>query len=118
MFSGEMERTFLADVPGSAPKGKQRRVIKQRQSLAEKERGTTLFPLSRIKRIIKADKELEMMTNEACFMISVATVGAPPMELCAEPDELAGILHQAFHGGRVHESEVGQEKDCQLQGHG
>ena len=64
-----------ADIlPLAAPKEKKKRITKQRQSLAEKERGTTIFPMARIKRIIKADKELDMMSNEACFMIAVATV--------------------------------------------
>ncbi|KAL7424417.1 hypothetical protein Q5752_000099 [Cryptotrichosporon argae] len=52
---------------------KKKRIIKARQSLAEKASGTTLFPLSRIKRIIKADKELDMMTGEATFLVAVAT---------------------------------------------
>lgn len=52
---------------------KKKRVIKSRQSLAEKAKGTTLFPLSRIKRIIKADKELDMMSSEATFLVAVAT---------------------------------------------
>ncbi|RXK40568.1 hypothetical protein M231_02220 [Tremella mesenterica] len=55
------------------PKPKKKRIIKQRQSLAEKQPGTTIFPISRVKRIAKTDKELDMMTGEATFMISVAT---------------------------------------------
>ncbi|WRT70029.1 uncharacterized protein IL334_007022 [Kwoniella shivajii] len=50
-----------------------KKISKQRQSLAEKQLGTTIFPLSRIKKIIKADKELENMSSEATFMIAVAT---------------------------------------------
>ncbi|WWC64801.1 uncharacterized protein I303_107415 [Kwoniella dejecticola CBS 10117] len=50
-----------------------RKITKQRQSLAEKQLGTTIFPVSRIKKIIKADKELDNMSSEAVFMISVAT---------------------------------------------
>ncbi|ORX39435.1 histone-fold-containing protein [Kockovaella imperatae] len=64
------------DVEGgedAVPVEKKKRVIKQRQSLAEKQQGTTIFPISRVKKIIKADKELDMMTGEACFMIAVAT---------------------------------------------
>lgn len=53
---------------------KKKRIIKSRQSLAEKKIGTTLFPISRIKRIIKADKELDMMSAEATFLVAVATV--------------------------------------------
>ncbi|WWC72210.1 uncharacterized protein I206_106172 [Kwoniella pini CBS 10737] len=49
------------------------KINKQRQSLAEKQLGTTIFPISRIKKIIKNDKELENMSSEAVFMISVAT---------------------------------------------
>jgi DNA polymerase epsilon subunit 4 len=52
---------------------KKKRVIKSRQSLAEKEVGTTMFPIARVKRIIKSDKDLEMMSAEATFLISVAT---------------------------------------------
>ncbi|TXT15816.1 hypothetical protein VHUM_00319 [Vanrija humicola] len=52
---------------------KKKRIIKSRQSLAEKKIGTTLFPISRIKRIIKADKELDMMSTEATFLVAVAT---------------------------------------------
>ncbi|RSH86432.1 uncharacterized protein EHS24_004687 [Apiotrichum porosum] len=52
---------------------KKKRIIKSRQSLAEKAQGTTLFPLSRVKRIIKADKELDVMSSEATFLVAVAT---------------------------------------------
>ncbi|WWC95185.1 hypothetical protein V866_002040 [Kwoniella sp. B9012] len=50
-----------------------KKITKQRQSLAEKQLGTTIFPISRVKKIIKADKELDNMSSEAVFMISVAT---------------------------------------------
>lgn len=56
---------------------KKKRVIKSRQSLAEKKTGTTMFPIARVKRIIKADKDLDMMSSEATFLISVATVSSP-----------------------------------------
>jgi len=52
---------------------KKKRVTKSRQSLAEKAKGTTIFPLARVKRIIKADKELDMMSSEATFLVAVAT---------------------------------------------
>ena len=61
----------------SSEKSKTKRVIKQRQSLAEKQPGTTIFPISRVKKICKADKDLDMMTSEATFMVSVATVSHP-----------------------------------------
>ena len=53
---------------------KPKRLIKQRQSLADKQPGTTIFPMSRVKRIIKVDKDVETMSSEATFMIAVATV--------------------------------------------
>ncbi|EJT45609.1 hypothetical protein A1Q2_01001 [Trichosporon asahii var. asahii CBS 8904] len=56
---------------GEAPKKK--RVIKSRQSLAEKQPGTTIFPMARLKKIVKADKDLDMMTTEAVFLVGVAT---------------------------------------------
>jgi hypothetical protein len=59
---------------GGPSKKKVKRVIKQRQSLAEKERGTLVFPMSRIKKIVRADDELSMMSTEACFLVGVATV--------------------------------------------
>jgi DNA polymerase epsilon subunit 4 len=60
--------------PGA--KAKPKRVIKQRQSLSEKQTGTTIFPISRIKKICKADKDLDILTSEATFMVSVATVSS------------------------------------------
>ncbi|RSH91439.1 hypothetical protein EHS25_009738 [Saitozyma podzolica] len=69
----EGEGEEVEEVEDDQPKKPTKRPIKQRQSLAEKQPGTTLFPISRVKRIIKADKDLDMMTGEACFMISVAT---------------------------------------------
>ncbi|WOO81510.1 Putative transcription factor [Vanrija pseudolonga] len=61
------------DGEGGERPQKKKRIIKSRQSLAEKKIGTTLFPISRIKRIIKADKELDMMSAEATFLVAVAT---------------------------------------------
>lgn len=60
----------------STTTAKPKRQPKQRQSLAEKQPGTTIFPISRVKKIIKADKELDMMSNEAAFMVAVAAVCA------------------------------------------
>ncbi|ORY31650.1 histone-fold-containing protein [Naematelia encephala] len=71
----EEEETVQEDAAAEANaevKEKKKRIMKQRQSLAEKQPGTTIFPISRIKRIIRADKELDMMTSEATFMVSVA----------------------------------------------
>jgi hypothetical protein len=65
--------TRRADIDATA-KAKPKRVIKQRQSLAEKQLGTTIFPIARVKRIIKADKELDNLSSEAVFIIAVTTV--------------------------------------------
>jgi DNA polymerase epsilon subunit 4 len=64
--------TNVPSLTRSGPQ-KKKRIIKSRQSLAEKAQGTTLFPLSRVKRIIKADKELDVMSSEATFLVAVAT---------------------------------------------
>ncbi|THH30620.1 hypothetical protein EUX98_g3559 [Antrodiella citrinella] len=39
----------------------------------ERELGKSSFPVSRVQKILKADKELPMMAREATFLISVAT---------------------------------------------
>ncbi|WVQ94891.1 hypothetical protein IAU59_001977 [Kwoniella sp. CBS 9459] len=65
----EGEEAEQVDVEAKSAAKKQ----KPRQSLAEKQLGTTLFPISRVKRIVKADKDLENMSNEAVFMVAVAT---------------------------------------------
>lgn len=57
-----------------AAPAKKKRIIKSRQSLAEKKTGTTLFPMARVKKIIKADQDLNMMSTEATFLVAVATV--------------------------------------------
>jgi DNA polymerase epsilon subunit 4 len=65
-------RASLLTTPEGGP-AKKKRVTKSRQSLAEKSKGTTIFPLTRVKRIIKADKDLDIMSSEATFLIAVAT---------------------------------------------
>ncbi|XAO26231.1 hypothetical protein I312_105065 [Cryptococcus bacillisporus CA1280] len=57
--------------PG-AKKPARKRIIKQRQSLAEKQPGTTMFPVTRVKKIVKADRDIDIMSSEAVFMVSVA----------------------------------------------
>jgi hypothetical protein len=87
--------------PGA--KAKPKRVIKQRQSLSEKQTGTTIFPISRIKKICKADKDLDILTSEATFMVSVATVSCC-LRLTPCIADSVGIFHQTFHGGGMYES--------------
>lgn len=36
--------------------------------------GTTQLPVARVKRIIKEDKDVQMVSNDAVFLISLATV--------------------------------------------
>ncbi|OWZ38278.1 DNA polymerase epsilon p12 subunit [Cryptococcus neoformans c8] len=55
-----------------AKKPARKRIIKQRQSLAEKQPGTTMFPVARVKKIVKADRDIDIMSSEAVFMVSVA----------------------------------------------
>lgn len=99
-------------------KAKKKRIIKSRQSLAEKMTGTTMFPIARVKRIIKADKDLDMMSSEATFLISVATVRVCQSLNLQDPQLTAGILHQALYGGGVHEGASREAPHRQLQGHG
>jgi DNA polymerase epsilon subunit 4 len=87
--------------PGA--KTKPKRVIKQRQSLSEKQTGTTIFPISRIKKICKADKDLDILTSEATFMVAVATVSWI-IPTSVEQADQEGIFHQTFHGGGMYES--------------
>jgi len=98
---------MMSDAVGSSTdpgaKTKPKRVIKQRQSLSEKQTGTTIFPISRIKKICKADKDLDILTSEATFMVSVATVSCR-LHLHPSKANSVGILHQTFHGGRMYES--------------
>ncbi|KAI9282670.1 histone-fold-containing protein [Sporodiniella umbellata] len=41
--------------------------------MAERAPGSTAFPVARIKRLIKEDKEIAMISSEATFCIAVAT---------------------------------------------
>ncbi|KAH8094621.1 histone-fold-containing protein [Cristinia sonorae] len=54
--------------PTSAPKTK-----KGAAAPAAREPGKSSFPVSRVQKIMKADKELPMVAREATFLISVAT---------------------------------------------
>lgn len=99
-------------------KAKKKRIIKSRQSLAEKEVGTTMFPIARVKRIIKADKDLDMMSSEATFLISVATVRPTQLECLDNRKLTSGIFHQALYGGGVHQGAAREAPDRKLQGHG
>nr|KIR88630.1 DNA polymerase epsilon p12 subunit [Cryptococcus tetragattii IND107] len=66
-------RADVASFSGSgAKKPARKRIIKQRQSLAEKQPGTTMFPVTRVKKIVKADRDIDIMSSEAVFMVSVA----------------------------------------------
>lgn len=64
-----------------AKKPARKRIIKQRQSLAEKQPGTTMFPAARVKKIVKADRDIDIMSSEAVFMVSVAAVSLTRLAL-------------------------------------
>ncbi|WVN89978.1 uncharacterized protein L203_105208 [Cryptococcus depauperatus CBS 7841] len=71
----EEETTEAAGEASNSTNTKQpkpKRIIKQRQSLAEKQPGTTMFPTSRIKKIVKADRDIDIMSSEATFMVAIA----------------------------------------------
>jgi len=72
-YSGSPSATIApADMSLPAPtanKSKAPRVSKP----TERVRGQTLLPLSRVQKIVKADKELAGMSKEATYLISVAT---------------------------------------------
>ncbi|KAF8478177.1 histone-fold-containing protein [Russula ochroleuca] len=58
------------DKPSDQPKGKA--ATKPTASLV-REPGKSLLPISRVQKIMKADKELPMVAKEAAFLISLAT---------------------------------------------
>ncbi|KAL0247089.1 hypothetical protein I308_104124 [Cryptococcus tetragattii IND107] len=66
------EEDVEAGQGSGAKKPARKRIIKQRQSLAEKQPGTTMFPVTRVKKIVKADRDIDIMSSEAVFMVSVA----------------------------------------------
>ncbi|WVO21629.1 uncharacterized protein IAS62_002938 [Cryptococcus decagattii] len=66
------EEDVEAGQGSAAKKPARKRIIKQRQSLAEKQPGTTMFPVTRVKKIVKADRDIDIMSSEAVFMVSVA----------------------------------------------
>lgn len=92
----------------STEKTKTKRVAKQRQSLAEKQPGTTIFPIARIKRICKADKDLDMMTSEATFMVAVATVRVPYPNTATRCVSCAAAACSYWSSGTVWTTQVGQ----------
>ncbi|KAI5896396.1 uncharacterized protein SCHCODRAFT_02614728, partial [Schizophyllum commune H4-8] len=74
---GEEPIEESAPLEGSAPteevadpKGKKKR--KAPAPEAEREPGKTLLPFTRVQKIIKADKEIQMIARDATFLISLA----------------------------------------------
>lgn len=51
-------------------------------SYAGKAKGVTQLPVARVKRIIKEDKDISMVSNDAVFLISMATVRFPQHDVC------------------------------------
>ncbi|KAL1677845.1 hypothetical protein EV122DRAFT_290839 [Schizophyllum commune] len=67
--SAPTEGSAPAEEPAD-PKGKKKR--KAPAPDAEREPGKTLLPFTRVQKIIKADKEIQMIARDATFLISLA----------------------------------------------
>ncbi|KAF9026123.1 histone-fold-containing protein [Hymenopellis radicata] len=59
-------------VPQDASDTKQKKARKP-QPVVTREPGKSLFPVSRVQKIIKADKDIPIVAKEATFLISLAT---------------------------------------------
>jgi len=51
----------------------QKRKKPEKKEVLVREPGKTLFPMSRVQKIIKADKEIPIIAKDATFLISIAT---------------------------------------------
>jgi hypothetical protein len=67
--------------------------------------GITTLPVARVQRIVKADKEIQMVNKEAIFALSVVTVGPEAIRTgwctpfdahCLPLVSLAGTLYQTI----------------------
>ena len=92
----DLQSTIPVRLTSIAASKKAKRPIKSRQSLAEKQAGTTLFPMARVKKLIKADRDLENMSSEATFMIAVATVRLHSWPYCTTEGAQALIKQEYF----------------------
>ena len=64
-----------APVKTSSPASKSSNSSPKSGSLySGKAQGVTVLPVARVKRIIKEDKDIQMVSNDAVFLISLATV--------------------------------------------
>lgn len=73
--------------------------------------GTTAFPISKVSKIIKADKDVQMCQREAVFLISCATVRA--IATCGFQTHvdracIAGALPKEDHGRSLHTRTYGE----------
>lgn len=63
----------------------------------EEEKGSGVrFPLARIKRIMKADPELGLASQDAVFLVAKATVGFPYVGLVVLGEDQANIIEREF----------------------
>lgn len=63
----------------------------------EEEKGSGVrFPLARIKRIMKADPELGLASQDAVFLVAKATVGFPYVGLVVLGEDQANITEREF----------------------
>jgi len=63
------ETVPVDSINDAAPKKKRER----KEQPAERQPGKTLFPISKVQKIIKADKDIPIIAKEATYLISVAT---------------------------------------------
>ncbi|KAK0187887.1 hypothetical protein F5146DRAFT_732628 [Armillaria mellea] len=53
--------------------GEKKKRVKKAPQPVFREAGKSLFPVSRVQKIIKADKDIPIIAKEATFLISLAT---------------------------------------------
>ncbi|KAF8158251.1 hypothetical protein B0H34DRAFT_447521 [Crassisporium funariophilum] len=70
--ASEMDRMNTGGEVPEILKPKKKRERKEPVTL-ERELGKSLFPISRVQKIIRADKEIPVMAKDATFLISLAT---------------------------------------------
>ncbi|KXN88145.1 Putative transcription factor C16C4.22 [Leucoagaricus sp. SymC.cos] len=94
------ERTIGEEQPEgeeAVPEKKKRK--KKAPGTQEREPGKSLFPFSRVQKIIKADREIPLVTKDAVFLIALATEAfieglAAAAQRVAEKERRTTVRHQ------------------------